>query len=181
MGLDMTLSAKKYVSTFMEPEQYNALKNALDRELVSAPIPLDRRDTLQSLEVSVKVAYWRKANHIHGWFVNRVQDGLDECQESYVSLEVLTELRDICRDLLAKKKELEDDTGDEVLNHDTLVDYCMAKLPPVQGFFFGSYDIDLGYWDDIRDTVNMLTPIIEWDKVEHANGNYWEFTYRASW
>lgn len=181
MGLDMTLSAKKHVNTFMEPQQYNALKNAIDRELVSTPIPLDHRDTLQSLEISVKVAYWRKANQIHGWFVNNVQDGVDECRESYVSLEVLTELRDICRHLLAKKKELEDDTGDEVLNHGTLVGYCMATLPPVEGFFFGSYDIDQWYWDDIRNTVEMLTPIIKWANAEKADKSYWEFSYRASW
>ena len=30
----------------------------------------------------VCVAYWRKANAIHSWFVENCQDGVDECQYS---------------------------------------------------------------------------------------------------
>ena len=32
----------------------------------------------------VEVAYWRKANAIHGWFVYNIQDGVDDQNEYYV-------------------------------------------------------------------------------------------------
>ena len=41
----------------------------------------------------VKVAYWRKANAIHGWFVDNIQDGVDDQNEYYVSKEKLEELK----------------------------------------------------------------------------------------
>ena len=31
-----------------------------------------------------EVAYWLKANHIHNWFVQNLQDGVDECQYVFV-------------------------------------------------------------------------------------------------
>jgi hypothetical protein len=63
------------------------------------------------------VGYWRKANHIHKWFVDNVQEGEDDCKEYYVSIEKLHELRDTCFDILSKlhgteirvpKKDVED-------------------------------------------------------------------------
>ena len=30
------------------------------------------------------VGYWRKANHIHKWFVDNVQEGIDDYREYYV-------------------------------------------------------------------------------------------------
>ena len=30
--------------------------------------------------VRTEAGYWRKANQIHGWFVNKCQDGVDDCQ-----------------------------------------------------------------------------------------------------
>lgn len=63
------------------------------------------------------VGYWRKANHIHKWFVDNVQDGNDDCHEYYVPIKKLHELRDTCFDILSKlhgmeirvpKKDVED-------------------------------------------------------------------------
>ena len=51
---------------------------------------------------SEQVGYWRKANHIHKWFVDNVQDGKDDCHEYYVSIKKLHELRDTCFDILSK-------------------------------------------------------------------------------
>ena len=45
---------------------------------------------------TTEVAYWRKANAIHRWFVNNVQDGIDECQETIVTRNQLFTLLQIC-------------------------------------------------------------------------------------
>jgi hypothetical protein len=56
---------------------------------------------------SEMVGYWRKANHIHKWFVDNVQDGKDDCHEYCVSIEKLHELRDTCFDILSKLHGME--------------------------------------------------------------------------
>jgi hypothetical protein len=56
---------------------------------------------------SEMVGYWRKANHIHKWFVDNVQDGKDDCHEYYVSIKKLHELRDTCFDILSKLHGME--------------------------------------------------------------------------
>ncbi|HAB99734.1 MAG TPA: hypothetical protein DCE71_07935 [Parachlamydiales bacterium] len=97
------------------------------------------------------VADWRKANQIHGWFVDNVQSGNDDCKIYNVSGEQLRGLLSLC------EKALE--TKDPTL------------LPPREGFFFGSYDIDESYWEDIEKTVEVLSKL-------DLSKNY---IYEASW
>lgn len=57
--------------------------------------------------VSIQVAYWRKANQIHNWFVQHCGGGEDNCQRIYVSREDLEELLKTCKKVL-KSCELEE-------------------------------------------------------------------------
>ena len=43
-------------------------------------------------EIDEEVMYWRKANQIHAWFVDKVQSGLDNCGRYHVEWEQLREL-----------------------------------------------------------------------------------------
>ena len=52
--------------------------------------------------VETEVAYWRKANAIHKWFVDNVQDGVDECQESDIDIDTLKRLRDLCMEVFTR-------------------------------------------------------------------------------
>ena len=101
--------------------------------------------------------YWRKANAIHNWFVTNCQGGRDECQLTYVSREDLTKLRDLCREVLASK--------------------CAEKLPPTSGFFFGSTDVDDGYYADLERTASELSEILDNSDAYKE----WDFFYQASW
>jgi hypothetical protein len=114
-------------------------------------------DDLQPKEVSFRVMYWRKANAIHRWFVNNVQDGVDNCAEYYVSEEDLISLRDICVEVLS------DNTKAETL------------LPTQTGFFFGNPEFDEWYFNDLRDTVDCLNKLFEMD-----TSNF-DFYYSSSW
>lgn len=49
-----------------------------------------------SEDVTREVAYWRKANQIHKWFVDNVCDGEDECEPHDCSLKQVKELRNLC-------------------------------------------------------------------------------------
>ena len=56
--------------------------------------------TIQSDRISYvieQVAYWRKFNALHGWFVNECGDGKDECQEMYVSEDKLKEILNLLK------------------------------------------------------------------------------------
>lgn len=134
MGLDQYLSAERFF-WFNEPK------------------PVIEGHELKS--VRAEAAYWRKANQIHQWFVDNVQDGRDECEEHFVSREQLQELVDLCKEALKTKDA--------------------SLLPPQSGFFFGSTDIDEWYWGDLEQTVEMITKALE------AFDDKWEFYYRSSW
>lgn len=152
----MYLRTSKYVSgyEFSGEKDKTDYKELIDLFNAGAFVS----DDTPSATVSLTVAYWRKANQIHGWFVRECQDGVDECQETYVSREKLTELLELCQVALA-------DRGAAV----------PAGLQPTQGFFFGSYDVDEWYWRDLEDTVKQLT------RVLNSVPDDWDFEYQSSW
>ena len=63
---------------------------------------------LRVSQPSAELAYWRKANQIHKWFVDNVQEGVDNCGEYYVSHEKLQELLDTVNNVLADTRKAED-------------------------------------------------------------------------
>jgi hypothetical protein len=150
MGLDMHLEAEQYVSDYDEKD-----KPLLEAIKENAPLGLGE---FRPKNVTFEIAYWRKANCIHGWFVRNVQDGKDECQSSYVSLEQLQELKDNCEKVLAN------------------LDLAPELLPAAKGFFFGSYEYDEWYTNDLKKTVKQLDKILS-----NPYAKKWWIQYRASW
>jgi hypothetical protein len=104
-----------------------------------------------------EVIYWRKANQIHNWFVENVQDGVDDCCENIVTECNLIDLMNTCKNVL--------DNPTEANN----------ILPCTTGFFFGSQEYDVFYFDNIAYTYNHIKDIIDNCQV----GDYW--TYRSCW
>lgn len=111
-------------------------------------------------EISVPAAYWRKANQIHAWFVDNVQEGEDQCREHEVSRDQLRELIEICKTVTAGHKKAPD------------------LLPARSGFFFGGTEYDKWFFEDVRETVEKLTPLLDEDKFPTKD---WDFYYRSSW
>lgn len=110
--------------------------------------------------VTEEVAYWRKANHIHKWFVDNVQNGVDDCGHYYVDKEQLSELIALCESVLEKRDE----------------EFSKANLPTTSGFFFGSTEYDEYYYSDVEHTIGVLKRVIEADKDGWA-----DFKYHSSW
>jgi hypothetical protein len=111
-----------------------------------------------------RVGYWRKANQIHNWFVNTVQDGADDCKEYFVDTCLLEELLELCKRVQ--------------------VDHSLApdELPSANGFFFGTDEVecyDEWYFKGIDYTINLLNGIL--DKPDGRNTTIAEYYYRASW
>lgn len=154
MGLDMYVTAKRYLWDFGDSND----KDIADA--IGKLFPEIKGSRVKQVEV--EAMYWRKANAIHKWFVDNVQDGIDECQESFIAPEKLYELRDTC------KKVLEDR------------DLAPTLLPAKSGFFFGGTDYDEGYFDDVECTLDWLNDLL----VKNAfsdDHKQWSFYYRASW
>jgi len=151
MGLDMYLYENRYITEAtaeLEPEALEAIKKALGAERLAGGFVAS---------VKFEVAYWRKANHVHRWFVDNVQDGTDEGQTAYVSDDQLRELRNLAQEVLDDHKLAED------------------LLPTQEGFFFGSTGYDEGYFTDLEDTVKQL------DMALDRKHKYGDFSYHASW
>ena len=143
MGLDMYLFEVTYLSNYMGDKQiFEQIKEILNSDA-------------ESLTIKQQVAYWRKANQIHGWFVSNVQDGIDDCRDSDVSKEKLEQLLE---------------TVDKVLNDHSLAD---SLLPCRSGFFFGSTNYDDDYFENLEYTKRQLT------KTLQKNTDW--YIYHASW
>lgn len=152
MGLDMYLHKKNYIwsGDWVKPE----LKQEV---VVKKGSEIDTTIKPERVKYVVEeVGYWRKANQIHNWFVHNVQNGIDECQESYVSRENLEELLNLCKQVKAEPSKAEE------------------LLPTQSGFFFGGTEYDEWYYTDIDNTIEILEEVLN-DKTAD------DFTYRASW
>jgi hypothetical protein len=162
MGLDMYLNATKYVSGYISATDsvFNTPETRVLHANLLCAVGLTIDDTKgtdpPSIRIKVQVGYWRKANAIHGWFVDNVQDGEDDCGACDVSREQLQKLLDDCKSAIAAKTS--------------------EKVPPRAGFFFGSTDIDDDYWEDLERTVAIVTHILEAPRLKD-----WDFEYQSSW
>lgn len=157
MGLDMYLSARKYVSGYSHasPDDQKTYAGILE---VSGLKKSDFGGDSPSAEVKLTVGYWRKANAIHNWFVKNVQDGVDECQKAYVEREKLQELKDVCDAVLANATK------------------ASELLPTQDGFFFGDTDYDEWYHAGVKQTSEMLEKILSNPKFAD-----FDFEYQSSW
>lgn len=148
MGLDMYLYKKTYIGA---NHDFNEITGTIELKKVDTPIDikLDR-----VVYITEAVGYWRKANAIHRWFVQNVQDGKDDCEDYFVSTDKLIQLLDLV---------------DKVLK-----DHSKATelLPTQEGFFFGNTAYGDDYFEDLVITKAIL-------KMALKEGG--DFEYHSSW
>lgn len=168
MGLDMYLTKTKRVKE-LQVEDYATANNALPWDVkeydkegglkklcpeIEGIEQLDeavylKGESFKYMTIKEEVGYWRKANHIHNWFVEKCQDGIDECQLTEVTQEQLEDLLETCYQVVNKKENPE------------------KALPTASGFFFGGTNYDQYYYDSIKNTIRILEETInktDWDK-----------------
>lgn len=158
MGLDMYLYAKKTVSSnYDTPENqelYKSLVNTMNASHFEAS-----EDQLRFADVRVQLAYWRKANEIHNFFISECADGKDDCSPVYVFRKNLNELLRRCNLILETKD----------------VEIAKNTLPTKSGFFFGGTEYDEYYFQSLEETKKVLENILQNSQDD------WEFEYQASW
>lgn len=146
MGLDMYLYAKKYFYSN-------------DEKIKKISKEFSEMEGFECKEIKFEVGYWRKANHIHKWFVDNVQRGEDDCEEYNVSIEKLEELLKLVKEVLENHNKAEE------------------LLPCQEGFFFGETEYNEYYFEDLNRTKEMLEKILR--RIKDGEG--WDIYYSSSW
>ena len=133
----------------------------------------DKNDTCAYETIFTEIAYWRKANEIHNYFVEYAQHGVDDCRTYDVSKKQLEDLLYKCKEVkriavLEKSKVVNGYTfqnGKEIPMYEdgeviANADEVAAILPTQGGFFFGSTDYDKYYMEDINYTIDVLERVL---------------------
>jgi hypothetical protein len=149
MGLDMYLYAKKYVSNAEYLQQGDAFDVIASKVNATGFIK-------DHLFVEGQVAYWRKANAIHNWFIN-LYDSEDDGSPIGLGKDNLEELQRVCAEVISNPKLAEE------------------LLPTASGFFFGSTEYDEWYFGSVQETHDMI------DNILKTIPDEWSFEYQASW
>lgn len=142
-----------------------------------------------------EVAYWRKANHIHGYFVREIvkekNEGDYHGEYVKVNKKQLSDLLSLVDNLL-ENIVLEDgmvhngdrldmetgkfvpiyEPGKNIVNSEI----CEKVLPVTDGFFFGSQEYSEYYYDTLVLTKELLERILK-----ETDFNKYSIYYCASW
>lgn len=131
--------------------------------------------------------YWRKANAIHQWFVENVQDGNDDCGDYYVCWGKLEKLLELVNKVLEWTKIQEDRDVASWTRHsqgktETIYEkgrinlnpeFAASLLPTSRWFFFWSTEYDERYLSDLEDTKKRLE-----EELKEKRGDIY---YTSSW
>ncbi len=153
MGLDMYLYRKTYVQHW----EHNKDNYEVSVTKAGKPTSIDPKKVTYIIE---QAGYWRKANAIHKWLVDNIQDGKDDCGEYYFSAEQMQNLLKICKDVLVNPSRANE------------------LLPTTSGFFFGGTEYDEYYLSDLEHTIQILTQSLE-DYNNGTDGS--RYYYQSSW
>lgn len=213
MGLDMSIIHKSkphelkrgrraQTPNMMYREYYDKEGSVIGREYTDndGAIKIDknfRKELIKKKPASYidvsEVAYWRKANAIHKWFVDNVQDGDDNCGTYLLTKKNIEELSNkvnylldnivlkkgkvvngyrMKKNIFGKLKEKPNMVKGIVIKN---ADICEKTLPLCDGFFFGYKQYNEYYYEDLKYTKEVLDKLLEYDIDKES------YYYTSSW
>ena len=156
MVLEMYLEKRTYVRQWEHKGDDN-----VEVTVTKQGEPVTHIDPKKIKWVIEEVGYWRKANHIHKWFIDNVQDGKDDCGDYYVDESKLHKLLDVCKTILEDNSK------------------ASELLPTQSGFFFGGTQYDEYYFQSIKNTIEILENIFaQYNGKDYLPGDIY---YSSSW
>lgn len=105
-----------------------------------------------------EVAYWRKFNALHGWFVRHLADGVDNCEDVIIPKDKLEYLLGVLEDVNKHPRS------------------AKRLLPTESGFYFGDTEYDEYYYEDVKNSIPMIRSILADTDFETE-----DLYYSASW
>lgn len=150
MGLDQFLTRRTYVKNWPHMQDWQLHKISISGPNAKG-INVDRVSYIEE-----ELFRWRKANHLHKWFMNKANRN----GKVYVNEELLEELRDTIQEVLDDRSKAEE------------------LLPCQEGFFFGGQSFDEYYWQTNQETLDFLNKFIKEISDNILCGDIY---YEASW
>ena len=183
MGLDMYLEGSFSTRAYERPtdQDYADMREGKEVKIEKSPEFEDAIAAIGFEDAPIDYAYnhftyvfpiitWRKANAIHKFFVDEVQEGNDNCQRHYVTRENLEELLEIINTILEIKDSTEKITkAKELLPTD------------IEGCFFGSEEYDDWYFENLEDTKKVLDKLFAYEETAEDGHHFDNFYYQSSW
>lgn len=129
------------------------------------------------------IGKWRKSNQIHKWFVDNIQNGVDDCGRYVITRHDIIKLKELCEKIISLTvksekpvKYYEDGNG---ISHECwqVPTYTITKeglnfveenLPTQPGFFFGGTMYDDWYFFDVEESIEKFKNILMF-----LDMNYW--------
>jgi len=183
MGLDMYL----YKETHVENDSYQKPEEKYKITIKKNNKTIKSIKTKRISYIIEEVAYWRKANQIHNWFLENLDGFQDNGNKVYVYFSDLQKLLDTVDTVLEHSKLVKGKikNGESLKNKKWIPNMEDGKyikdskkaielLPTQEGFFFGSTDYDQYYYEDLIYTQKMLTAELK----EDDDATYY---YSANW
>jgi hypothetical protein len=166
MGLDMNLYRETHViekggkPSKIRPERVYAITEEIKWEITTLKGGKPSKIRPERVyAITEEIAYWRKFNALHAFIVNNFAEGKDDCQIIYLYDDELQKIHDTLKKIHESK-------------NDSL---ALELMPPSEGFFFGSYEIDEWYWKNVENAYKVFSEILS-DGEETR-----EYYYQASW
>lgn len=119
----------------------------------------DKRDECYNKEI-IEWLYFRKANHIHAWFIKNLQHGIDDCHGYKITPDVIDKLLN--------------DLKKSIQNSELAHQY----FPITAGFFFGQFEYTDPFY--INCLKKLYISFKELTKSSWYNKEY-NIYYKASW
>lgn len=206
MGLDMYLYAEKDIDRY----NYKSVGGRFTREINPQYDEVNTATQMKNLpnaetgdfKITKQIAYWRKANAVHGWIVRNCADGVDECQRIYLDKDDLIRLRNDCLTALQDRGSavetvetnnivldgVDEDIATRITDRITFegmkvrmaqdtIDLESNPIPPVNGFFFGGTEKDEYYYEQLANTVEIVNSIL----AVMLDNERLDIYYQASW
>lgn len=200
MGLDMylfkskgkkdyTLQELKNFSNQISRKEEGEPYSELEQSLIDKGIVSKQGEYIEWYSAFSEIGYWRKANHIHEWFVKNVQNEIDDCDYYEVSKTQIQTLLELCKEVdkhsilvdgkITNGQRFENGDWVDIKEDGKYIEdptVANALLPTSSGFFFGNTDYNEFYLDDIKYTITLLEEVL--DTFDFEN-DY--LVYSSSW
>ena len=181
MGLDMYFEKSIYIGNNYKGEEHPWNKEPMTK------IDIPGIDEERVTSIRESVGYLRKANAIHKWLVDNLNNGEDNNGENYFPKEKIEELLTNIKLVLGSTKLVKGmvhngttyskEKGEQkIIEKGKLLEDCSIAeevLPTQSGFFFGNTEYNEYYWQDLKEMKKICEHMLKDDTASYYYISSW--------
>ena len=108
-----------------------------------------------------EIAYFRKVNFLQGYFENKYPDKNLNCEYVRIQKEDVEDIIERCNNILEHVTFSEDKSLEGVIWSPKAVEIAKKEMPIKEGFFYGSYEYDSWFFDDVKEVKEVFEKILK--------------------